>query len=147
MLLSTMGRRSIKLNRANKKRGLTLVEVMVAIGLIAVSLMLVLALIPAGIQSAQRAENVQSAAAWSRQLIEDAPVPEEFPIPDSIAKENFQETIGRTKYRAERRLSTVPGEFFMYRIEVEIEWDEGVRPLTLSLVKYNPAGPAPDSGP
>ena len=61
--------------RSNRRRGLTLVEIMVAIGLIAVSLMMVLALIPAGIHSAQRAENVQSAAAWSRQLIEDAPVP------------------------------------------------------------------------
>ena len=54
--------------RSNRRRGLTLVEIMVAIGLIAVSLMMVLALIPAGIHSAQRAENVQSAAAWSRRL-------------------------------------------------------------------------------
>jgi Tfp pilus assembly protein PilV len=138
-----MGRNSIKSNRITKSGGLTLVEVLVAIGLIAVSLMLVLALIPAGIHSAQRAENVQSAAAWSRQLLEDAPVPEEFPIPEDIALENFTMKIGRTEYRAERRLSTIPGENFIYRIEVETEWDEGVRPVILSLVKYNPAGPEP----
>lgn len=118
-------------------------EIMVAIGLIAVSLMLVLALIPAGIHSAQRAENVQSAAAWSRQLIEDAPVPEEFPIAAEIAEEEFQMKIGRTEFRATRRLSTMPGEYFVYRIDVETEWDEGQQPVKLSLVKYNPAGPEP----
>lgn len=114
-----------------------------AIGLISVSLMLVLALIPAGIHSAQRAENVQSAAAWSRQLLESAPVPEEFPIPTAIAKEDFTTTIGRTEYKAERRLSTIPGKNFIYRIEVETKWEEGVRPIKLSMDKYNPAGPGP----
>ncbi len=129
--------------RSNRRRGLTLVEIMVAIGLIAVSLMMVLALIPAGIHSAQRAENVQSAAAWSRQLIEDAPVPEEFPIAPDIAEEQFEMKIGRTNYRAVRRLSTMPGEHFVYRIDVETTWDEAQQPVKLSLVKYNPAGPEP----
>ena len=85
MFSTIVGRPPITSAKASNSKGLTLVEVMVAIGLIAVSLMLVLALIPAGIQSSQRAENVQSAAAWARELMEDAPVPEEFPIPELIA--------------------------------------------------------------
>lgn len=123
--------------------GLTLVEVMVAVALIAVSLMLVLALIPAGIHSAQRAENVQAAAAWSRQLLENAPVPEEFPIPPEIAKTEHQAKIGSTNFTAVRTLSTIPGESYLYKIEVETNWDDAVEPVRLSLTKYDPAGPEP----
>jgi len=116
---------------------------MVAIGLISVSLMLVLALIPAGIHSAQRAENVQAAAAWSRELLENAPVPEEFPIPDEMAESQHSVKIGNTEFEATRTVSTIPGENFLYRIEVETTWREGVEPLKLSLTRFNPAGPEP----
>ena len=124
-------------------RGLTLVEVMVAIALIAVSLMLVLALIPAGIHSAQRAENVQAAAAWSRQLLENAPVPDEFPIPSEIARTEHQTKIGSTDFSAVRTLNTIPGESYLYKVAVETTWGEAVEPVRLSLTKYNPAGPEP----
>jgi hypothetical protein len=120
-----------------------LVEVMVAIGLIAVSLMLVLALIPAGIHSAQRAENVQSAAAWSRQLIESAPIPEEFPIPAEIAETQHQIKIQNTVFEATRTLTTTPTEPYRYRIEIVTSWREGVQPLKLAVTKFNPAGPEP----
>jgi Tfp pilus assembly protein PilV len=123
--------------------GITLVEVMVAIGLIAVSLMLVLSLIPAGIHSAQRAEDVQGAVAWSRQLMESAPVPEEFPIPADLARKTFQITLGKTNFEAVRTLSTIPGKSYLYRIDVETTWNDGVRPIRLSLTKFNPAGPEP----
>ena len=114
-----------------------------AVALIAVSLMLVLALIPAEIHSAQRAENVQAAAAWSRQLLENAPVPEEFPIPPEIAKTEHQAKIGSTNFTAVRTLSTIPGESYLYKIEVETNWDDAVEPVRLSLTKYDPAGPEP----
>ena len=123
--------------------GLTLVEIMVAISLIAVSLMLVLALIPAGIQSAQRSENIQSATAWSRQLIETAPVPSEFPIPNEIAVTEHETKIGNTRFEGKRTLSLLPGKTYLYRIEVEINWSEATRPLTISVSKFNPAGPQP----
>ena len=127
----------------SRTRGVTLVEVMVAIGLVAVSLMLVLSLIPAGIHSAQRSEDIQAAAAWSRQLLEDAPVPETFPIPADIAQTQHTLKIGRTNYTATRRLFTQPGEHFLYHVEVVMTWDPEARPLTMTLTKYNPAGPEP----
>lgn len=114
-----------------------------AIGLISVSLMLVLSLIPAGIHSAQRAEDIQSAAAWSRRLLESAPVPETFPISTDMARTEHQMTIGRTRFKAVRTLFTRPGEHFLYHIEVETSWDPEARPLKLSLTRYNPAGPKP----
>ena len=116
---------------------------MVAISLIAVSLMLVLALIPAGIQSAQRSENIQSATAWSRQLIETAPVPSEFPIPSEIAATEHESKIGNTHFEAKRTLTLIPGKAYLYRVEVEINWSEATRPLRVSVSKFNPAGPLP----
>ena len=116
---------------------------MVAIALMAVSLMLVLSLIPAGIRSAQRAENIQAATAWSRQLLEEAPTPEEFPILEEIRKTEHELKIGHTNFSAVRRLSLVEDKFFLYRIEVVANWSEASRPLTLSATRFNPAGPVP----
>lgn len=124
-------------------RGLSLVEIMVAIGLISVSLMLVLALIPAGIHSAQRAEDIQSAAAWSRELLEKAPVPETFPIPADMAVTTHSTKLGKTYFEAVRRLTTIPDQAFVYRIEVVTTWDPEAQPLSISMTRYNPAGPEP----
>ncbi len=129
------------MHRQLSREGLTLVEVMVAIGLIAASLMLVLALIPAGVHSAQRAEDIQGALAWSRQLIESAPVPEEFPIAAELALSTHHIKLGHTEFEATRTLSVVPGESFLYRIEVETTWNDAVKPLKLSLTRFDPAGP------
>lgn len=127
----------------NKISGLTLVEVMVAIGLVAISLMLVLSLIPAGIHSAQRSEDIQTAAAWTRELLEGAPVPETFPIETAIASETFTKKLGQTNFTAVRKLFTKPGEKYLYHIEVETSWDDGIKPLKLGLTRYDPAGPLP----
>ena len=116
---------------------------MVALGLVSVSLMLVLSLIPAGIHSAQRAEDIQSAAAWSRELLETAPLPETFPIPSDQAESQHEAKLGHTHFKATRRLSTVPGRAFVYRIEVETTWDPEAQPIKLSFTRYNPAGPEP----
>lgn len=114
-------------------------EVMVALGLIAVSLMLILGLVPAGVTSAQRAADVQSAAAWSRQLLESTPTPTEFPIPASLALSNHEEKIGNTHFEATRRVST-PGAYLV-RIEVQTTWADATQPLTLTLTRFSPGGP------
>lgn len=116
-------------------------EVLVALGLISVSLMLVLGLIPAGVQSSQRAADVQTAAAWSRQLIEEAPVPEHFPIPRSKAVTDHVQQIGPTIFTAQRRLQVVGP--YLYRIEVETSWEAGKQPVKLALTRFNPGGPEP----
>jgi uncharacterized protein (TIGR02598 family) len=116
-----------------------MVEVMVALGLIAVALMLVLGLIPVGVQSSQRAADIQAAAAWSRQLIEDTPPPKDLPIPSDLASKEFKQQIGSTKFTAVRTVK-VTGPY-LYRIEVETTWRGASHPVKLSLTRYNPAGP------
>lgn len=125
--------------RHRRSSGLTLVEILVALGLLSVSLMMILGLIPAGIQSSQRASDIQAAAAWSRQLIEQARIPESFPIPRSLAETAHSQQIGPTVFTATRKV-TVAGPF-LYRVEVETSWPAGVRPVKLSLTRFNPAGP------
>lgn len=120
---------------------LTLVEVMVALGLIAVSLMLILGLVPAGVTSAQRAADVQAATAWSRQLLESTPTPTEFPLPAELALSEHEQKIGSTHFRATRRVTTP--EPYLVRIEVETTWPDAVKPLTLNLSKFSPGGPEP----
>lgn len=112
---------------------------MVALGLLAVSLMLVLGLVPAGVHSAQRAADVQSATAWSRQLLESTPPPTEFPIPSTLASSSHELTIGKTHFQAVRRVSS-PGPYLV-RIEVETSWNDGPEPLRLSLTRFSPGGP------
>lgn len=122
--------------RNNSTSGLTLVEVLVALGLIAVSLMLILGMIPAGIQSSQRAADFQMAAAWSRQLLEEAPQPTRAsPPPDLVQTRR----IGSTEFKAVRKIK-ITGNY-LYQIEVETSWNAGVEPVRLSLTRYNPAGP------
>lgn len=119
--------------------GLTLVEVLVALGLIAVSLMMMLSMIPAGIRASQRAADVQDAAAWARQLIEETPPPSEFPIKPALASSNHAQKIGATDFTAQRKV-TVKGPY-LYHIEVTVTWRAADVPVTISLTRYNPAGP------
>ena len=119
--------------------GLTLVEVLVALGLIAVSLMMVLSMIPAGVRASQRAADVQDAAAWARQLIEETPSPNEFPIPADLAMSNHAQKIGATDFTAQRKV-TVKGAY-LYRVEVTVTWRAADVPVTIALTRYNPAGP------
>lgn len=117
----------------------TLIELMVALGLISVCLMMVLGMIPAGIQSSQRAADVEAAATWSRQLLEETPAPGDFPIPPSLAESTFTRQIGATVFTATRKVR-VDGPY-LYRIEVETSWGKLERPLKISLTRFNPAGP------
>lgn len=116
--------------------GLTLVEVLVALGLIAVSVMLVLGLIPAGISTSQRAADVQMAAAWSRRVLEEAPQPNSAIAPPDLV---LTQRVGNTEFTTTRKIS-IPGDY-LYRIDVETQWEAGVEPIRLSLTRFNPAGP------
>jgi general secretion pathway protein I len=134
-----MGKVIAALGRRRPRVGFTLVEVVVALGLLALAMMMVLGLIPAGIESSQRASDVQGAAAWSHSLIEQCPAPTEFPIPGDLASAEFQMQVGPTLYSAVRTVKTIGP--YLYRIEVQTTWDEDAPPVHLSLTRFNPAGP------
>ncbi len=123
----------------HRRGGVTLVEVMVALGLVAVSLMLILGLIPAGITASQRASDIQSAAAWSRQLLEETSAPSTLPIPAAEAESTHELQIGPTVFTATRRLK-VTGPY-LFRTEVETRWRAGIEPITMSVTRFNPDGP------
>lgn len=124
-------------HKLRERAAFTLIEVLVALGLIAVSLMLILGLIPAGIQSSQRASDVQAATGLARKLLEDCKPPEEFPF--TATTEQGVETVGPTEFTWTRTVRTTGA--YLYRTEVEIGWRAATRPVKLSLTRYNPAGP------
>ena len=98
--------------------------------------MLILGMIPAGIASSQRAADIQMAAAWSRQLLEEAPQPNSSTPPPDL---NETKTIGSTAFPAKRTIRSTGN--YLYQIQVETSWNAGVEPIRLSLTRYNPAGP------
>lgn len=110
-----------------------------ALGLVAISLMLILGLIPAGIAASQRASDIQSAAAWSRQLLEETSAPSALPIPTDEAESTHELQIGPTLFTATRKIA-VTGPF-LFRIEVETSWRAGIEPIRMSLTRFNPDGP------
>lgn len=121
--------------------GLSLIEVIVALGLITASLMLVLGLIPVGIHAAEKARTLQYATFWSQRLLEECPAPESLPIPTHLARANFSQTDGPTAYQAVRTVQASGP--FLYLITVETTWPGSTKPLHVELLRYNPDGPKP----
>ena len=107
--------------------------------------MLILGLIPAGIQSSQRASDVQAAAGLARKLLEETRPPEDSPIPVAQAHQEGDIQVGPTEFHWVRTVQ-VAGDY-LYRTEVVIRWRDAVQPVKLSLTRYNPAGPSFESPP
>ncbi|MGE0495775.1 MAG: prepilin-type N-terminal cleavage/methylation domain-containing protein [Vulcanimicrobiota bacterium] len=113
------------------KRGLSLVEVVVAVVLLAAAVMFILGLIPAGILSLKQAENVQTANAYAVRLLEEAPRPASFPSP----VEQFATQLNGTQFTATRQ-AVVTGTH-TYEWRVSVNWPEAARPLEMSLRRFS----------
>lgn len=117
---------------AMRRRGWTLVEIMVAVMLLATALMMVLSLMPTGILSLKQAENVQTATAFGEGLLEGAPIPESFPV----AEEEIRQTINGTEFVATRSYQKLTDT--SYDVRVKIEWSTGRQPLEMRLRRFVP---------
>lgn len=114
---------------------LTIVEVMVALGLSAMALMLVLSLIPAGIRASRQAQAIRLAHSWSMQLIEETPMPERLPLPKKLAQASFAQKLQGIDFKATRTVNIIGP--FLYKIEVHTSWPSASRPLTIALTRFN----------
>jgi Tfp pilus assembly protein PilV len=111
-----------------RARGLSLVEVLVAVGLLAMGSMFILGLLPTGILSLRQAESLQTATAYGMMLIEE--VPEEPPrVPARDPVRTF--TLNGTRYQATRELVALGEDLF--EIRVTVRWDGCRRPVELAL--------------
>lgn len=114
---------------------LTIVEVMVALGLITMALMLVLSLIPAGIRASRQAQATRLALSWSMQLIEETRMPERLPLPKKLAQSSFEQKLQGIDFKATRTVNIIGP--FLYKIEVRTSWPGANRPLTIALTRFN----------
>lgn len=114
------------------RSGWTLVEIMVAVVILASALMLVLGLMPGGVLSLQKAENLQAATAFGEELLETAPAPESFPV----TPETFQRKANGTDFEATRSVRRESET--TYLIEVSVNWSTAERPLLLELLRFDP---------
>ncbi len=105
---------------------------MVAVVILASALMLVLGLMPGGVVSLQKAENLQAAGAFAQELLESTPVPESFPV----AAENFQRKLNGTDFEAVRSITRESPT--TYLIEVSVTWSTAERPLNTKLLRFDP---------
>jgi uncharacterized protein (TIGR02598 family) len=115
-------------------RAFTLIEMVVAIGIIATSLIMIVSIIPTGVLSLKKAEDYQSANAYGMSLIEETrnsrPACSSYPVTDLVAEKTFN----NTKFLFQRDIyaldSRNPHEF--YDILVTITWARQPQPLRLS---------------
>ncbi len=108
-----------------------MVEVIVAVVLLAAALMLILALMPAGLLSLKKAENLQTAQGYASELLETAPVPTTLPS----QPENFERTLNGNRFEASRWAEKTGPH--TYEWTVEVHWPRAQRPVTLKLRRFS----------
>lgn len=115
------------------RKGLTLVEILVAVGLFSTGLMLVLSLLPAGVLSLQQAENLQTATQFAQRLIEEAAEPATFPKTDA----DLRYSANGMDFKATRVIREVTpaggGTPLCYEIMVKVDWNGCRVPVELTL--------------
>lgn len=107
------------------RRGLSLVEIVVAVGFLAISLILVLSLMPAGILSLDQAEKLETGTSLGTMLIDEAKTPG--------PAETLRFTLNGTEYICRRSYSNVSPELF--DVKVRVEWHNAKIPLEFWLRK------------
>jgi hypothetical protein len=107
------------------RRGLSLVEIVVAVGFLAISLILVLSLMPAGILSLDQAEKLETGTLLGTMLVDEANAPG--------GTETIRYTLNGTEYTCLRSYTNVSDELF--DVHVRVEWRNARVPLEFWLRK------------
>lgn len=107
------------------RRGLSLLEIVVAVGFLAISLIMVLSLMPAGILSLDQAEKLETATSLGTMLVEETTAPG--------PPETLTFTLNGTEYSCHRSTTSVASDLFDVRVRVE--WRNARVPLEFWLRK------------
>jgi prepilin-type N-terminal cleavage/methylation domain-containing protein len=116
------------------REGFTLIEMIVALGIIAVSLIMIISIIPTGVLSLKKAEDIQSASAYGMSLIEETrksrPAYTAYPVTDLTAEKVFN----NTRFLFQRDIYAIDSQnpHNFYDIVVTITWSRQPQPLRLS---------------
>lgn len=119
------------------RRGFTLLEVVLAAALLAASLLVIVSLIPSGVLSLKKAENIQAATAYALEVLEwDRANFSSTAPPDS------QVTLNGTVFHVHNDVYAVPTYSGLYDLAVTVSWDRQPQPVILATRVTQPA-PSP----
>jgi len=122
----------------NKVSGLTLVEIIVAVAIIATALILIVSIIPTGILSLKKAEDYQSASSYGMALIEEVKNrrPEHLAYP--VTDLDFNRDFNNTTFHFQRDIYAIDVQVphRLFDIVVTINWSQQPEPITLSTRVY-----------
>lgn len=122
-------------------RGFTLVDVIVSIALLAMGLLFVVSLIPMGVLSLKKAENLQTAAAYAVEVVEAS----REGFEETARLDKFETVINDTDFEIERFVQTVPDtDGRLHDVKVVVKWDGQPVPVVVTTrMKDGGASPSP----
>ena len=120
---------------------MSLVEVLVAAGFLAVAVIMVLSLMPAGILSLHRAQTLETATALAQGLLEEAPVPD-GPLPPPQISRVQMNGVAFVCTRSFRRVDPE-----LTDVVAKVTWEGSAQPVELWLRHYRPSGGLPQCAP
>lgn len=118
-------------------RGLALIEVVFAMGLLALGFLFVLGIVPTGLTSVKRSEDIEAATAYGNELIEDA----RRTLPP-LGPQELKLTFNATEFKIVREIYAVDND--LTDVVVVAQWTTdkpGVRLAT--RLHAQPPSPAP----
>ncbi len=122
---------------AGGRRGFSLVEIVVASALVAATVLMVMGLIPFGVTSLKKAENMQAATAYGVEVLEArrASILQERPaIPDAI-----DVRLNQTEFHVESTTRTTAHPAGrLVDISVTVTWNRQPVPVVLATRVYRP---------
>lgn len=121
-----------------KRRGLSLLEVVIALALVALGVVFVLGIIPTGVLSVKRSEDMEAATSYGMEVIENA----RHKLPPEAETDTYV-TFNKTDFHVQRAIYSV--DDYTTDIVVVVRWSEespGIRLATRVRGKPS-ASPSP----
>ncbi len=122
------------------RRAFTLMEIVVCIALIAISVLIILGLIPMGAVSLQKAQDVQAATLYGTELLEDGARPDYVPPSPDRVDRDFEVTLNHTTYHVQRAIYACDASHppRLYDVVVTVAWSAQPQPVSLRTRVYHP---------
>ncbi len=120
------------------RRGVSLLEVVVAVALLAIGIVFVLSLLPSSVLTLKRAEDMQAATAYGMEVLHDA----ELRVPSIAGRDrDLHFEINGTSFHVTR--DVLPVDALLTDVVVTVKWRDDVPPLKLATRLAAAATPAP----